>query len=608
MHNLSILKTTISITVLIAIVICPGCSSSNTTINQLKPFGILNCKTIGLVRFCPGGIQKNKDLRIPSFDGTLIDTDITLPKSGNGPWPLIVMIPGLGQDKHFYEGSFFNTPTGFFNNVGLAEEGFAVLNYTPRGFGESCGPGYDSSPACLHGFFDLADQAYEIRDVQYLAGLLVDENIALPSIGVTGISYGGGQTLELALLYNRIRLPNGSFAKWLSPRKHIPCHIGAAVAFWAWYNLVNALTPEGAYTPNGNDPARSSNSTDFGVPKESYIKLLGAIANSAHIAPKAQFPEFYNPSWENIALSGDVTNPEDKKIAYLIRQFHSPAGIPLRQGPAPIFIANGITDPLFPASEAIELQNRVLEHNPKAVVDLYLGDVGHPWSNDVPATFNLDIKKGEQFLVNYLKHKTPEKTTTVVSSFSCPAPQNPLFTVTGTTFKSIKTLNLTQTLTINQTVNSNYLNPDTSNKLDDASGFGAVCKAIPITKNVNGAVSVNISLPSIPPGSTFVVFGSPTISFKASVNAKYFEIVARLWDVNTTTNTRQLITRSPAWFKNSSTTYNMGLFETCYPVSNQDNLELQLIGQDPPSFSPLKNPFQVDITQLNINIPYLALG
>ena len=67
----------------------------------------------------------------------------------------------------------------------------------------------------------MADTRYEARDTQYLLGLLVDEGITKPSsIGVTGISYGGGQSLELAYLRNQIRLPDGTFAPWIEPRRH----------------------------------------------------------------------------------------------------------------------------------------------------------------------------------------------------------------------------------------------------------------------------------------------------------------------------------------------------------------------------------------------------
>ena len=82
---------------------------------------------------------------------------------------------------------------------------------------------------------------YEARDVQHLAGLLADEGIADPRrIGVTGISYGGGVSLELAALRDRIARPDGTLAPWTSPGGR-PMRIAGAVPQIPWSDLVYAL-------------------------------------------------------------------------------------------------------------------------------------------------------------------------------------------------------------------------------------------------------------------------------------------------------------------------------------------------------------------------------
>ena len=51
-----------------------------------------------------------------------------------------------------------------------------------------------------------ADQRWEARDAQYLLGLLVDEGVARrDGLGVTGVSYGGGQSIQLAFLRGAVR-------------------------------------------------------------------------------------------------------------------------------------------------------------------------------------------------------------------------------------------------------------------------------------------------------------------------------------------------------------------------------------------------------------------
>ena len=72
--------------------------------------------------------------------------------------------------------------------------------------------------ACASGYIHLADIRYEVRDTQELIGRLVDQGYAAAGrIGVTGDSYGGGQTLMLAALDDRTMLPSGELVPWRSP-------------------------------------------------------------------------------------------------------------------------------------------------------------------------------------------------------------------------------------------------------------------------------------------------------------------------------------------------------------------------------------------------------
>src|SRR3954451_24917634 len=189
-----------------------------------KPFRHA-CTPQNGVRFCP---TSSDDQRVPTWDGVPLDVDVTLPPTGDGPFPTIVMLHGYGGDKTSYEAARpegdeqpSNAPesatTYHWNNTWFAQRGYAVVNYTARGFGRSCGKAAGPDPTCAatKGWIHLADQRYEARDSQELLGTLVDEGVARAgALGVTGISYGGGQSLELAFLRDRIRRPDGSFAPW----------------------------------------------------------------------------------------------------------------------------------------------------------------------------------------------------------------------------------------------------------------------------------------------------------------------------------------------------------------------------------------------------------
>ncbi|MEA2195743.1 MAG: hypothetical protein QOG42_2422, partial [Solirubrobacteraceae bacterium] len=166
------------------------------------PFGHA-CTPANGVRFCP-----TTDLasRPTSFDGTPLDVDVTLPATGEGPFPTILLLHGLGGDKTSFESTGSGGDASY-SNWFFAQHGYAVLTPTARGFGGSCGRASASSAGCDHGWTRLGDIRYEIHDAQTLVGQLVDEGIVKPdAIGATGISYGGGFSTMLAFLKNRVRL------------------------------------------------------------------------------------------------------------------------------------------------------------------------------------------------------------------------------------------------------------------------------------------------------------------------------------------------------------------------------------------------------------------
>src|SRR5687767_14879566 len=75
--------------------------------------------------------------RVASWDGTPLDVDVTLPAQGTGPWPTIVMEHGFPGSKTSFQAT---SPEGnggssyHYNNVFYAQNGFAVVTHSARGF------------------------------------------------------------------------------------------------------------------------------------------------------------------------------------------------------------------------------------------------------------------------------------------------------------------------------------------------------------------------------------------------------------------------------------------------------------------------------------------
>ena len=255
---------------------------------------------------------------MPSWDGVPLDVDVTLPASGDGPFPTIVMLHGWGGSKTSFESA---EPEGgggttyHYNNTYFAQHGYAVITPSSRGFGRSCGA-MDSrtSPGCDQGWVRLADHRYEGRDIQYLLGLLVDQDVVNPDeIGVTGISYGGIQSLNLARLRNRIRLPGGSYKPWRSP-KGTKLSIAAAYPRWGGSDMTYALQPNGRFL-DFRDYHVGQSGSPGGVQKQSYVGGLYASGNGSGFYAPVTGPFNANLTlWKSLTDAGEPETPQVLRV------------------------------------------------------------------------------------------------------------------------------------------------------------------------------------------------------------------------------------------------------------------------------------------------------
>ena len=105
----------------------------------------------------------------PSFDGLPMSVDVTVPCDASGPIPLVTMAHGWTDDKTIWEetgrsdtvsSQFRRGSNHHWNNIWFASRGYAVLNYTARGWHDSCGP---QTP----GSIDRLLPAAQCRDHKY---------------------------------------------------------------------------------------------------------------------------------------------------------------------------------------------------------------------------------------------------------------------------------------------------------------------------------------------------------------------------------------------------------------------------------------------------------
>ncbi len=621
LRRLSLL-TSLAIAVALAAMVALA-SSGMAHSKTLAPFGHA-CKDIHGVRFCPttdaaAGRTANG---VPSFDGVPLDVDVTLPATGNGPFPTIVMIHGWGNDKTSFEST---TPQGdgnetyHYNNIYFAQHGYAVINYTARGWGHSCGggPSANHTGVCAKGYIQLDDTRYEARDPQYLLGLLVDEGITKPNaIGVTGISYGGGLSLELAYLKNRIRLPSGRLARWVSPKKHIPLSVTAAYPRWEWSDLVDALLPNGRFLDFRPATANRSR-TPVGVPIQSYITGLFALGNISGYycgdAPASPCTDTNAnlPSQYTELMKGEPYGAAEKAMLQNVYRYHQAYGMPLpKGGPAPLLLENGWTDDLFPPSEALRAYDQLRGRNPHARVTLQFGDLGHSRGSNKPGADRYLQNQAVRFFNAYLKGKGKPPAAGSVTAFTqtCPAtgssapPEGGPYRAASWAALHPKSLSFGGSAAQTVTAMGDSQDGPAFDPLPqlDPQGTSDACKTI--TPSTTSGTAV-YKLKS----HGFTMMGLPTVRATIHTTGLYGELDSRLYDVLPNGSERLISRGTYRLLNNQSGQITFQLHGNGYYFAPGHVVELQLRGNDSPYYRESNDKtFIVKVSKLKVSLPLAA--
>lgn len=562
-------------------------------------------------RFCPttdGAPGETLD-GVPSFDGVPLDVDVTLPPRGvRGPYPTIAMLHGYGGDKTDFESSDpagDGSTTYHYNNDWFARHGYAVLNYSARGFGHSCGggpSGYHSGP-CGQGYIRLADTRYEARDTQYLLGLLVDQGIAKRgALGVTGISYGGGQSLELAYLRDRIRLPDGSFAPWRSP-KGASLSIAAAWPRWPWSDLVDSLLPNGRFLDSEVAPPGQS-LEPVGIPLASYVSGLYALGKSSGYycgdAP-ASFP-CTNPDADlntDFALTSAGEPPSEEAVARLreIYAHHQAYGLP--GTPAPLLIENGWTDDLFPPEQAIRIYNQA---SGSAPVSLQLGDLGHSRGSNKPAVNRPLNEQGTAFLDHHLRGVAggPAPGSVTAYTQTCPASAPDGGPYTAPTYAQLQTGTLSFGAAATQLVTASG-DPTTSAQLDPIGGTSDACKA------VSSSPALGTATYAYETGSGFTLLGLPTVTATIQTIGEFGELDSMLFDVAPDGSERLVSRGAYRLTDNQAGPVTFQLHGNGYEFAPGHTVRLVLLGSDAPYLRASNDlAFSVAVSDLTVSLPMVG--
>lgn len=592
--------------------------------------GSIPCQTdgsTGIVR-CEGpGDAVSKTVR--SFDETPIDVNFSMPDKdefGAPPYPTVMFFHGYGGSKEGFGGYL----------KWLNELGYAAFSMTERGFGRSCGERDPLSELdtggedCSKGFIHLMDTRYEVRDAQYLIGHLVDEGIVDSNrIGSVGASYGGGKSMALATLRDRVMLgglpgeQNGTYAEWTSP-EGTPISLKAAAPIVPWTDIAYALMPNGRTLEYLVDqpylgPESAPRQNPIGVMKIGILRgLYGSGDNYSgdSVGSDLLDERFDVPGWKDEMELGETYSLRSRASFVLdqMTRFHSSYYIDDSVQPAPLLIAQGPSDDLFPLPEALRFYNRTKVTHPNADISLLFADIGHPraplgkpYEQGRTEDKDLGFERVRSWFDHFILGEGVEPVQGVeVKTQVCPysQPSGGPFRATDWASMAPGEVRLTDTKarTIGRKSNGLNISPDDRNHaFETALNFGVVkegCSMAPVTAAPG---TVEYSFPKVP-GSGYTLMGAPTVEANISVsNGPDSQIAGRLFEVYPN-GLHRLVARG-VYRPDASGRQVFQLNGNTYSVPAGNRLKLQLVAGDFGGFgAELGSSFRASNDQKDVRI------
>ncbi|MFR9754977.1 alpha/beta fold hydrolase [Streptomyces sp. TR06-5] len=295
--------------------------------------------------------------RVHHMPGAEIDTSY-FTSGGGRPRPAVLLAHGFGGSKQDVREQA----------EALARNGYAVLTWSARGFGESTGR------------IGLNDPEREVADVSRLIDWLAEQpEVRLdgdgdPRVGLSGASYGGAVSLLAA----------GNDAR-----------VDAIAPMITYWNLADALFPEGVFKKlwAGIFFSTGSAAPASMTPGGSGATPEGDTSRPAGPTACGDFAQELCAMYQRVAVSGE---PDAEARALL--EERSPSAVADRID-APALIVQGQSDSLFPLSQADAMADAIRHNGAPVAVDWISG--GHDGGDR--ETDRVEARIGDWF-DRYLKH------------------------------------------------------------------------------------------------------------------------------------------------------------------------------------------------------------
>ncbi|MGH2746940.1 MAG: CocE/NonD family hydrolase [Actinomycetota bacterium] len=519
----------------------------------------------------PEGPVKDCAGLVDSFDGLSLSVRMLIPEDATEPLPTLLYLHGFNSNRGEFSpgtGNFGDAREQWgpnFNMESFAANGYAVVMPAARGMGGSCGPspntgthfeptlgqfepqletphgptwpgGPDPDFTCSRGWTHIAEPDYEIRDWQYLLGLLVDAGVADPDrLGVAGGSYGAGQAWLMA-----------TAEPWLTPGGDRTIGLAAAVPMWGWTSLQNLLTPNGRATDDP-DGGRSLE-RPYGIVKESVVgavflgrdftRFNDVDSTETHSYALGAFAFWHRGEPYDTPEGAALVAAHRDKSAFNAEDYF--AGLEAGTAePVPVFAVQGWNDAYVGAVEVLQMYRKLKAADPAYPISIFLGDLGH----QTAPSFMGDVEvrdawnaRANAFLDAYVLRGGIDVPAEELASMSTECADSTSEVVTAADWDSIHPGLLT--LKDESVIETHSGPPNTVEELPTdpiVHGRGCITQAPGFYESER-----DVKWP-VPSGG-FTLLGLPKLMADYELSGVDATVIAKLWDVDADGN-RTLVTR-----------------------------------------------------------------
>jgi hypothetical protein len=249
-----------------------------------------------------------------------------------------------------------------------------------------------------------------------------------------------------------------------------------------------------------------------------------------------------------------------------------------RQRPVPVFAAQGVTDPIFPASEAVRMYRRLRGARFDYPIEMYFGDFEHLTASVKLADLRTMHDRGTRFLDWALKRRGARRPAFDVrmAVTQCTPAFGPVLRAVSWDRLAPRRLSLALGGT-----------QATASPLSDPRGLGADPVALSlqrgrgcITTTAGPTPGIATWTVDVPAGT--VLAGAPRLRFRFTTTASDITFVPRLWDV-APDGVQTLVTRG-AWRAFGSGSVDTEMFAAAWRFAAGHRLMVEIGQVDAPYF------------------------